>query len=517
MKSVLSKLAVILVGLLMVLCYSCTTTEQAATDTAGEPTAVEAKPVVVKPIERKPVAVEQKPKEQPVVEKAVEPSSVVAEIGDFVITRGELEKRLMREYLIDSDDYVVGIKPPAVETVLLEMIADKAMIIEGRKGNYLEGDSLLKRFHDEKLVTLLFQKHLQGKINVTDSEIDEAIKSNPKLDRNRAEVMLGASKSRELSEKFYNEIHEKRHVRKVRYNFPKAARIHQRLLYRPQKKERKGFWIKGWQIDEELTTEEKNIPLATFDGGKVTLKDWFDALHKLAPLKRPKDLNTVQGVEGLLDRAMRMPLLVAEAKSRGLHRDESFLKQVEAREDRILLRKIKRELRERAKDPTKEEITDYFKRHRMEFRNRDKLKIDQIWCQDLETARKVKDELSRGGAFNSVKQQYSLWKKDQPFDTSIRKEGIFFDDLREGKPGEIIGPVRGLYGNGIKWRIVKMLEKKPGRVKEYSSSVERDVRSRIRDKRRKAIMDEHRKELLEKYSYKIYTERFSDIDSFGIG
>lgn len=500
-------------------CYSCTKTEQVSTDTAGKPTAIEAKqpetkPVVVKPIERKPVAVEQKPKEQPVVEKPAEQSEIVAEIGDYVVTRGELENRLIREYRVDADDYVIGDKPADVETVLLKMIADKAIIIEGQKGNYLEGDSTFKRFYDEKLATLLLQTYLQDKTSVTDAEIDEKMKSDPRLDRARAEAMLRALKSRGPKEKFYNEILQKRNVQKVRYNFPKAAQIHQRLLYRPRK-ERKGFWIKGWQIDEELTAEEKGLVLATFDGGKVTLRDWFNTLHLIPPRVRWKDwkdLNTTQGVERLLERAKRMVLLVAEAKSRGLDKDENFLKQVETRGNRLLLNKMRGKLREGVKEPTEEEITNYFNNHREEFRTHDKLKIDQIWCQDLETAKKVKDELSSGRDFGSVKQQYSLRKKGQPFDTSVRREGIFFEDLRKGEPNQIIGPVRGLYDKSAKWRIVKMLEKRPGQKKEYSKSVKRDVRGRIRDKQRKAIMDKHRKELLGKYSYKIYYERLKGID-----
>lgn len=501
MKAFFSKLALSLSGALIVVCCSCTTTEQVAVDTAVKPTAVETKPV-----ETKPAAVEQKPKEQP---------DIVAEIDDYVITKKEFEKRLIRELRPDRSEYGGKAAPVDPETVLMKMIAEKAMIIEGRKQNLLEDDQSIKRFKEGTLVRLLLQTHLGDKITVTESEIAEKIKTDPKLDRARAEAMLKRSKSRKAIEQFYNEICKKLHVQKLRHNFPKAAQIHQRLLYRPQKPREVG-WIRNRQIKEELTAGEKNIALTTYDNGKVTLKDWFETLNQMSPPRRPKDLNTIEGVERLLDRAMKMPIFVAEAKLRGLDKDENFLKQLKEREDRILLSKVRRKALEGLQKPTKEEIADYFNKHKEEFRRPDTLKIEQIWCEDLKTARKVKAELSSGKDFESVRQQYSLREKDRPFDTSAGMEGTFFDDLWNGEPNQIVGPVKGFYNDEIKWRIVKILEKKPGRMREYSGGVERDVKNRMRDEQREVIMAKYRKELLKKYSYRIYSERIKNIEPFDI-
>ncbi|MHC4363415.1 MAG: SurA N-terminal domain-containing protein [Planctomycetota bacterium] len=267
MRSFFSRLALSAAGVLIVICHSCTTTEQTVTEKVGEPTVIEAKqpvaePVDVKPIEVKPPPEQQKPEEPPVVEKPVEQSDVVAEIGDYVITRGELEERLIREIRGDPEDREIPDEPVEAENVLRRMIAEKAMIIEGREKKYLEGDTTFKRFRDERLASLLLQRHLESNINVTESEIDEKVRNNPKLDRARAEAMLRASKQKGAVEQFYNQICEKRNLRKAKYNFPKAAQIHQRLLYRPQSP-RKGYWITKRQMEDELTATEKNLALAT--------------------------------------------------------------------------------------------------------------------------------------------------------------------------------------------------------------------------------------------------------------
>ncbi|MHC4061856.1 MAG: peptidylprolyl isomerase [Planctomycetota bacterium] len=524
MRSFFSRLALSAAGVLIVICHSCTTTEQTVTEKVGEPTVIEAKqpvaePVDVKPIEVKPPPEQQKPEEPPVVEKPVEQSDVVAEIGDYVITRGELEERLIREIRGDPEDREIPDEPVEAENVLRRMIAEKAMIIEGREKKYLEGDTTFKRFRDERLASLLLQRHLESNINVTESEIDEKVRNNPKLDRARAEAMLRASKQKGAVEQFYNQICEKRNLRKAKYNFPKAAQIHQRLLYRPQSP-RKGYWITKRQMEDELTATEKNLALATYDGGKVTLMDWLGALHQISPPKRPRDLHTTEGVERLLDSAIRLPIFVTEAEARGLDKDEALLTQVREREDRILYSKVRRKLFEGLKKPTEEETADYFDKHKDEFRTLDKLKMEQIWCGDLKTAEKVKEELERGGGFGSVRQQHALNKKGGPVNTSLEKEGIFFKDLWTGEPGEIVGPVRGFYRTPggrrgsrwqIKWRVVKVLEKDPGRRRGYTK-VKRDVERRMRWQQREAAMAKRAEELLEQYSYKIYSGRIENIN-----
>ncbi len=76
--------------------------------------------------------------------------------------------------------------------------------------------------------------------------------------------------------------------------------------------------------------------------------------------------------------------------------------------------------------------------------------------------------------------------------------------------------MKGYYRNAFKWRIVKILEKKPGELQEYSSSMKNQVKWRIMELHRNAILDKYSRELLQKYSYEIYTDRIKDIDPLDI-
>lgn len=490
MKLFACKLALVFLGLIIILSLCCTQKDQEAAKTSDKGT----------------------------TQKDTEPN-VVAIIGDYTITKGELEKKLMMEIRPNPYEPKSETEIPNANTVLMKMIAEKAMVIEARKQNLHKDETIqavLKKFKEKNLVNLLLTNHLQGKINITDSEIDEKMKSDPKLDRERAKAMLAREKGGELVGQYYNELYKKLNVQKKNDNFYKTVQIHQRLLLNP-KEPRKAVFIRISQVKNELTPEEKNIVLATFDKGKITLKDWFDALCELSPPSRPRDLHTPQGVEQLLERALRMPIFVAEAKSYGFDKDQNLLKQVRDYEDNMLLNKARREKIKDIKGPIPDEqIVDYFNKNKELFGTQDTLNIDQIWCQDIKTAQKAKAELDNSKDFEAVKQSYSLEKKSSPFDTSLGSERMFFKDLWNGEPNEVMGPIKGFHRDGIKWRIVKILEKKPATVTEYSADNKRRIEAKMMEEQRYTTLEKYRKDLLEKYSYEIYADKIRDIDPLDI-
>jgi len=138
MKLFSNKLTLAFMGLLIAFCHSGITRAQ----TAGEP-------------------IRQR---QSVAKPAAEMPNVVGRIGDYVITKQELEKRLMMELRPRGyDSYNEQAEPVDAETLLKKMIAEKAMITEARKQGYLKDetlDALLKRYKEKRLANLLLQKQL---------------------------------------------------------------------------------------------------------------------------------------------------------------------------------------------------------------------------------------------------------------------------------------------------------------------------------------------------------------------
>ena len=463
----------------------------------------------------------QQSNSQSAVNPAEKESTVVARIAYYTITREELQKRLMTElHPYDYDNYNENAEPDDAKTMLLKMVAEKAMVIEARAQGYLENETIstsVTRFSERKLVNLLLQRHVEGKINVTDDEITRKMQADPKLDKARAKAMVEGAKTNMMLDQYYSRIYSKSRVKKLSQNFPRVIQIHERLLRNPkQPRNVKFIRITTSQVKDELTPAEKNIVLAQYNSGKITLKDWFEALCDIVPPRRPRDLNTPKGVEQLLERALRMPLLVSEAKSLRIDRDKDLLKQVRDYEDRRLLSEVRAAKRKELKEPATEQIIAYFARNKESFGTSKSLKIDLIWCQDLKTAKQARAALDSGKDFEAVRQQYSLEKQGKPFTTHPGSEGLFWKDLWAGDPNQIIGPVKGFYRQGINWRIVKILEKAPGKEKPYSSNMEGQIKSRIMSEQNKALIALYSKELLSKYPYQIYPDRIKNINPLDI-
>ena len=453
------------------------------------------------------------------INPATKEPTIVARIAYYTITKEELSQRLMNElYPYDYEYYDENSAPVDAKTVLTEMVAEKAMVIEARAQGYLKNEEIsdsIKRFTERKLVYLLLQRYLAGKVNVTEDEIKQKMQTDPKLDAEHAKALIEREKTSVILDHYYKQIYSKSAVTKLTQNFPKVIQIHERLLHHP-KQTRKATWIQNSQVREELTPEEKNIILAQYSTGTITLKDWFEALCDIVPPRRPRNLNTPEGVDQLLERALRVPLLVSEAKALRLDKDQDLQKQVRDYEDRRLLGEAKSVKYKELKEPTTEQIIAYFSKHREEFGISKSMKINLIWCQDLKTARQARAALDNGEDFEKVKQQYSLEKESKPFTTHPGGEGMFWKDLWAGDPNSIVGPVKGFYQQGIKWRIVKILEKTPGQEKPYSSSMEPQIRSRMMNEQFKAVIAQYSKELLSKYPYQIYDDKIKDINPLDI-
>lgn len=466
-------------------------------------------------------AASQKGNEQSVAEATTGPSAVVGKIGTYVITKKELEERLMTElHPYDEDFYDENAKPADAQSVLMKMIAEKAMIMEARKQNFLQDEMVtksVKRFRDTRLVNLLAQKFVEqdrSKIVAAEAEIKAKTQANPKLDPARAKAEIERDKAGKLLNEYYAEIHKKSGLKKLDQYFPKAIEVYQRLLRQPREP-RKVPWMQNSQIKTDLAPSEENTVLAVFAGGQITLKDWLEAYCDIVPPRRPV-IDTPKAVDDLLESALRMPLLVWEATSLGLHKDPELVKQVTDYEDRRLLSEATVAKQKEAKEPTSDEIIADFNQHKELFGTSKQLKIDLIWCEDLATARKAKSELDAGKDFDAIKKQYSLQKEGQAFYTSPSSEGLFWKDLWAGDPNSVLGPLKGFYDQGVKWRVVKILEKKPAQVKEYAPEMESRVKGRIMDERRKKLLAQYNDELLRKYPFQIYADRIKDIDPLNV-
>ncbi len=186
-------------------------------------------------------------------------------------------------------------------------------------------------------------------------------------------------------------------------------------------------------------------------------------------------------------------------------------------EDLRLYGKAKTELFESITEPNEQQIVAYYEKNKDRFLELQNVKIDQIWCENRTQADKARAELDKGKDFDAVKLKYSLEKDLKPFSTYRSSEGLFWDDVYAGSPGDIVGPIKGFHRDGVNWRIVKIIEKNPGKPLDISTEEARNkVKWQLWSELRYQIMSKKYAELLEKYPYTLYEDRLKTIDPLDI-
>ncbi len=446
--------------------------------------------------------------------------SVVARIGDYEITREELAKRLLQEIRPHEEEFQQEVEPATAQGTLRKMLAEKATSMEGRKLGYLQDEHIhtnISQYEQQQLVGRMLQAELGDKVTADDSEIEQVIKANPRTTREQAKMVVQRTKVMQLRQQFYEDVSKKRGMKKMSENLAKAADIHQRLLTKPLQPRGQGqYWITNSQIMTDLSEEERNLPLAVYEGGQFTLKDWFVSLCNAAPPRRPKDLDTPQGAERLMDGVLWLPILAAEARARGYDKAADFRSAVRALEDQRLLYKTQEVMTKHIEQPTADQVKEYFEKDPQRFASPAVVKADVIWCTDKDVAAKVKDLLAQGAEFQTVKKEYSLQQNVEVYSLSQGTEGPFWADLWKGEPNQILGPMQGFYGAGGKWRIVKVLEKTPAQEKPFSEQVANSAKWVLFAEWRQQALKDFEQELLARYPYEVFSEQIKDLDPLDI-
>ena len=448
-----------------------------------------------------------------------EQTILVGKIDNYEITRKELEQRLISQFQPNPYQlYTEQTKPVDANSMLLLMMGEKAVAMDERKQGVLEENENIKRaidnYRQTQTVNLWIRDNVQksqDQIVATKNEIDKQLKADPKLDREKAKTAVENAKANKVLDQEYENLYKKSEVKKIAENFLKVVEIHDRLLNHPKTPQTMKF-IRESQISEDLTEQEKNMILATFSHGKVTLRDWLLTLCAYAPPSRPQNLNTVKGVEELLDKALLRPIIAAEVQQIGLDNNPDYLKRIRNYEDDLLLGNVRKKIFSEVGQPSKEEIAEYFEKNKEFFMTGRMLKIEQIWFKDFETAKRVKDEINSGKNFEKMKKEYSLYPDQKASNAYQNSEGFFWSDLWQGEPDEIIGPIKGFNTKGLNWRIVKILEKNSGTLQEFSSNLENNIKSLIIDGQGNKKFTDYCLEILKKYPYEMYPDKIEDID-----
>jgi hypothetical protein len=205
-------------------------------------------------------------------------------------------------------------------------------------------------------------------------------------------------------------------------------------------------------------------------------------------------------------------VLGAEAKSRGYDQDPKLRSELGKLEDDRLLYKTQEEKVKHVSEPTPEQVKAYFEEDPSRFATNPVVKVDQIWCPDKETAQKLRTLIDQGADFDALRKEHSLQKDVSPYSLSPGSEGLFWSQVAQSEPNQVLGPVPGFYGSGAKWRLIKVRERIPAATQAYTEQLASSAKWMLFGGQRRQVLKALEQELLEKYPHEVFSDRIKDLD-----
>jgi hypothetical protein len=440
----------------------------------------------------------------------------IAQVAEQVITGAELRQRFVREIGPSREALFPETKAVTLEYVADLLVREKAMALDARAQGLLDDPDIswnLARTRRSLLINYFVEKVMRPAVvgAVSKAQISAQLKRNPRLKPEQAVNAAQNALIKSNLDKLIKGLVSALHVQKHPDNMALAAALYTKLLLRPEMARAKNMpWILKEQMLKELTPEQANLKLATFDGGAMTLLDVMKVIHGMVPVKRPKNLGTAKGVEMVVDASLGAALIEAHIKSLGLQKDPTVAQKIIQREDQRLLALIVSRKAKPVAQPTEDEIKARFDEIEDQLKPDQQVKVQIVWCEDRPSAVKAKLALDQGRALDEV---FDVMNQDSrkltPTQATASSETIFWSRIWSAEPDQIVGPIQGFSRGELKWRVLKVLEKKEGKRPTFESRSPDGIYSEIYDHRRKAILRPYQDELLKKYDHKIFGSRLS--------
>ncbi len=227
-----------------------------------------------------------------------------------------------------------------------------------------------------------------------------------------------------------------------------------------------------------VTAAASDPVVAEIGSEKITLSQFQAELEKLPPNLRQMASDKKMQKE-FLDQLATSRLLYQEGIKQGLKKDSAVKSQIDEATRKIVLGALlQREIENRIKAPSPEEVDQYYQTHTNEFQQEKQVKARHILLKDEAEAKKIAAELQKGADFAALARDNSSCPSaaqggDLGFFTRNRMVKEFADAAFALKKGEVSAPIKTKFG----YHIIKVEE-----IKEANAKPLEEVRTTIENK-----------------------------------
>ncbi|HWR84058.1 MAG TPA: peptidylprolyl isomerase [Candidatus Deferrimicrobium sp.] len=158
---------------------------------------------------------------------------------------------------------------------------------------------------------------------------------------------------------------------------------------------------------EQLDRNERELVLATWDGGQITVIEYLTQSSRALPLNVRPDFDDYDSLAVVIFRLKLNDILVVEAHREGTDNDADFLRKLKLFKELAMAEMMKDDSLPQPPPPDEETVRQYYDQHPEEFTVPARVHVHEILLSDELKARKLKEELRSLEAFKKAASQFT--------------------------------------------------------------------------------------------------------------
>jgi parvulin-like peptidyl-prolyl isomerase len=260
-----------------------------------------------------------------------------------------------------------------------------------------------------------------------------------------------------------------------------------------------------------FTTKQKEITLAEYEGGKITLGSLID-VYKDRMVSTFGKFTQTRALKADIERQSRNKLIMIAIKENGIDKLPEIVREIRQFTEDQMNRMVEQKAVTENVDPNDQEVKAYFKRNPDSFKKEAEIEIWEIFTTDRKVAETVAQKAKQGVNFEDLLNKYSE-------DKSLKNKGGYLGYKKVSERGEVsreahkLGP-GGKIGGPVKfrrgWSVFKTGQMKNEEPMNFEEAKNR-AKSLLKRELTLAAKTEWETSLKSKYTVNIDEEKLKEI------
>jgi len=243
----------------------------------------------------------------------------------------------------------------------------------------------------------------------------------------------------------------------------------------------------------QLDRDERDLVLASWDGGQMTLGEYISNIKRLKPNQRP-DFDDYDGLANVIFNLSVVDILGMEARRSGMEDDPEYKDKLKRFKELTMADIMENDSIPYPGEPDEGEIRQYYDDNQAEYTVPEQIHVYEIMFNDFNTANTYVNKINSLKRFKELASQFTerTGKRTSGGDLGWIERKYYpriFDLAKETKKGKVGGPIQ----MGSKTSIIFVEDKKPEHVKDFFA-VKQSIKEKLEKLRRRMAFENWVKE-----------------------